>query len=497
MANPVRVRFAPSPTGSLHIGGLRTALFNWLYARKHNGAFVLRIEDTDQKRYDPTALATLTEALRWAGLHWDEGPDVGGAFGPYVQSERLALYQQWAQWLVDNGKAYKCFCTTERLAQVNKDKEARKELPGYDRFCRRLTPAEVAEKEAQGLKPVIRMKMPLDGQTVVQDVLRGDVVFENQTQQDAVLLKSDGFPTYHLAHVVDDHFMQISHVMRANEWLPSAALHMQLWLAFGWEIPVYVHLPVMLNPNGKGKMSKRNPPKDKYGNIIPVMVHDYINAGYLPEALDNFLANIGWNFGEERELFTMAEAVERFDLARINPANSAFPTEKLDWLNGEHLRALPLDELARRLRPVLEKAGFSVDETLLQQVTPIVQTRLKTLNEVVAMAGFFFRAEFIPAAPDKLPQKKMDAASTRLALEQSISVLETLRDFGRETTHAAVEKLTETLGLNNSQLFGVLRTAVSGQQVSPPLFETMEIVGQAETLRRLRLALESLKTLAA
>src|SRR5215207_10121512 len=349
-ARPVRTRFAPSPTGSLHIGGLRTALFTWLFARHHNGQFILRIEDTDQKRFDPDALRTLSEALRWAGLDWDEGPEIGGSYGPYFQSERLPLYQKWASWLVEQDKAYPSYETAEELDTIRKELEAAKLPPGYNRQHRDLTPEQRASFEAEGRTPVIRFKMPLQGETVTQDAIRGEVRFENAKQQDIVLLKSDGFPTYHFAHVVDDHFMEISHVMRAVEWLPSLPVHWQLWQAFGWEPPVYAHLPVMLNPNGKGKMSKRKPPVDKYGNIIPVMVHDYIARGYLPEALDNFLTNIGWSFGDEREIFTMLEAIERFDLARINPANSAFPPEKLDWLNGEYIRALKIEDLARRLK---------------------------------------------------------------------------------------------------------------------------------------------------
>lgn len=489
---PVRTRFAPSPTGSLHIGGLRTALFNWLFARHHKGSFILRIEDTDQERYDATALQTLIEALRWAGLYWDEGPEVGGQFGPYVQSERLAHYRQWAHWLVEHDKAYRCFCSPERLRQVNEEKAARKEPPGYDRFCRALSPDESAQRAANGESYVVRFKMPLDGQTVVHDQIRGASVFENANQQDAVLLKSDGFPTYHLAVVVDDHLMQISHVMRAVEWFPSFPLHWQLWEAFGWEKPVFAHLPVMLNPNGKGKISKRHPPVDKHGKIIPVMVHDYMRAGYLPEAMLNFLANIGWNFGDEREVFTMAEAIERFDLTRINPANSAFPTEKLDWLNGEHIRMLPPDELARRLKPILEAAGFRVDNDLLLKITPLVQVRMKHLADVVEIAGFFFRDTFVPAPPENLPQKKMDARQTREALAAAAARLEELNDFSIESQQAAMEALAQELGLSKSQLFGVLRVAVTGQQVSTPLFETMEILGKSTALERLKMAGESL-----
>jgi glutamyl-tRNA synthetase len=491
---PVRVRFAPSPTGSLHIGGLRTALFGWLLARHYGGKFILRIEDTDQKRYDPSALATLIEALRWAGLEWDEGPEVGGPFGPYVQSERLELYHYWASWLVENDKAYKCFCTPERLEQVNRQKAARKETPGYDRHCRYLTPGEVMERESQKLPHIFRFKAPLDGQTVVPDAIRGSVVFENEAMQDAVLLKSDGFPTYHLAVIIDDHFMQISHVLRGIEWLPSAPLHVRLYEAFGWEMPAFAHLPVILNPNGKGKLSKRNPPLDKYGNVIPIMVHDYIQAGYIPEAVTNFLANIGWNFGDEREFFTMQEAVERFDLTGINPANSTFPIEKLDWLNGEHIRALPVEDLARRLRAPLEKAGLAVNPDLLLRITPLVQLRLKTLNDVVAMAGFFFRVDFTPAPPETLIQKNMDAARTHDALRRTYERLSALDEFTHEQQEVAMRALAEELGLKPNQLFGALRVAVTAQTVSTPLFETMAIIGKEESLRRIQQAIESLVT---
>jgi glutamyl-tRNA synthetase len=493
---PVRTRFAPSPTGSLHIGGLRTALFNWLFARHHGGQFILRIEDTDQKRFDPTALQTLIEALSWAGLHWDEGPEVGGSYGPYVQSERLEHYQKWAKWLVENDHAYKCFCSPERLEQVNREKAARKETPGYDRHCRNLTPDEIAAKEAEGITPVIRLKVPLDGKTVVQDMIRGTSEFENAVLQDTVLLKSDGYPTYHLAVVIDDHLMEISHVMRAVEWFPSYPLHVILWQAFGWEMPIHAHLPVMLNPNGQGKMSKRNPPKDKYGNVIPVMVHDYIRGGYLPEAMDNFLANIGWNFGDDREIFTIAEAIERFgDLTRINPANSALPTEKLDWMNGEYIRQLDPEDLARRLRPFFEDAGYEVRVDTLLQLIPAIQGRIKTLADAVTLAGFIFAdwSEFQAPPAELLIQKKMDAAGTITILEKSIATIEALDTFKFDTLLETFTALAVELGVSNSQLFGALRVAITGQKVSPPTFEMMEILGKAESLRRIKLAIEQLK----
>jgi glutamyl-tRNA synthetase len=493
-ARPVRVRFAPSPTGSLHIGGLRTALFNWLFARHYNGSFILRIEDTDQKRFDPSALQTLMEALRWAGLQWDEGPEVGGDYGPYVQSERLSIYQEWARWLVEHDKAYYAYETPEELAKARAEAEAQNLPRGYNRAHRNLTDEERAAFEREGRPRVVRLKMPLDGVTQVPDLIHGEVSFDNSTQQDAVLLKADGFPTYHLAHVVDDYLMKISHVLRAVEWMPSLPVHWQLWQAFGWEPPIYAHLPVMLNPNGKGKISKRHPPVDSEGNVIPVMVHDYIRGGYIPEGVVNFLANTGWSYGEDIEVFDIQDAIARFDGTRIMPSNSAFPVDKLKWLNAEHIRRLPVDELARRLRRPLEEAGLKVDAEILMKITPLVQTRIKTLNDVVGLAGFFFREEFIPAPPEKLPQKRMDVQATRVALQQSIDVLRGLDDFTMETTLPVIEKLTQPLGLSNSQLFGVLRTAVTGQQVSPPLFETMEVIGKAETLRRLELALHSLNT---
>lgn len=485
---PVRTRFAPSPTGSLHIGGLRTALFNWMFARHYGGSFLLRIEDTDQARLDPNALRTLSEALRWAGLNWDEGPEVGGEHGPYVQSERLALYQQWANWLVEHDKAYRAYETPEELERMRKEQEARKLPPGYNRQHRTLSAEERARFEAEGRKYVIRLKLPLDGKTHCEDVVQGKIAFGNEDLRDTVLLKADGFPTYHLAHVVDDHFMQISHVMRAVEWLPSLPIHWQLWEAFGWEKPVYMHLPVMLNPNGQGKMSKRKPPIDSRGNVIPVMVHDYIKGGFLPEAVVNFLANTGWSYGDDIEVFAIQDAVQRFDGTRIIAASAAFPVDKLHWLNGEHIRRLEPDDLAQRLRAPLEAAGLAVDDVILRKVAPLVQTRIRTLNEVVAMAGFFFKPQFTPAAPEAIIQKKMDTAGAVNALKRSHEVIATVEPFTTQALHDAIQPLTSELGLNNSQLFGLLRVGVTGQTISTPTFETMEIIGRAETLRRLELA---------
>ena len=493
-SRPVRVRFAPSPTGPLHIGGVRTALLCWLFARHHNGQFILRLEDTDQKRSVAGSAEHIMEALRWYGLDFDEGPDIGGPYGPYVQSERLDLYQQWAQTLLEKGAVYQCYCSSERLQQVNKEKEARGEPTGYDRHCRNLTSEEQAAKEAEGITPVLRFKMPLEGDIVVQDYLRGEIVFNSALQQDAVLLKSDGFPTYALAHVIDDHLMEISHIMRSSEWIASLPLHWLIWDAIGWERPHYVHLPVILNPNGKGKLSKRHSGFTQDGKQVLVLAQEFIDAGYLPEAVVNFLTNVGWSMPDDKEFFPASEAIAAFDLKRVNPADSVFPIEKLEWLNGMWIRELAIDDLAKRLRPMLEDAGLEVNMETLLKVTPIVQTRIKTLNDVVDLAGFFFHDEFVPPeSPQELIQKKMDASGTVDALQHAHDHLSTLDDWSTENLEAAMRALAEELGLKIGQLFGSLRTAITGQRVSPPLFETMEILGRETTLQRVQQATISLQ----
>lgn len=486
--HPVRTRYAPSPTGPQHIGGIRSALFAWYYARRHGGQFILRIEDTDQKRTVSGAIELILDSFDWLGIDIDEGPRQGGEYGPYIQSQRLELYQTWARWLVDQGHAYKCFATAEELAQM-------REMGGsYDRRYRDIPAQATAGLEATGRPYVIRIKMPLTGKTVGHDLIRGLVEFDNTQLQDAVLLKSDGFPTYHLAHIVDDYHMKISHVTRAVEWLPSFPLHLRIWDALGWEKPLFAHLPVLLNPNGKGKLSKRKARFAADGTNVPVLVHEFIQAGYLPEAVLNFLANIGWNYGDDQEFFTAAEAITRFDLTDVNPANSAYPIAKLDWLNGQYIQSIDLDYLSSLLKPVLEKAGYQVDHKRLRQVAPILRVRLKTLNDVVNMAGFFFGdwESFVAPHADVLIQKQMNADSTRQVLQVAGPALESLTDFSHDRLYIVMKALAKELGYKNGQVFGTLRAAVTGQKVSPPTFETMEILGQVESLRRIRLADESL-----
>ncbi len=481
----VRTRYAPSPTGPQHIGGIRSALFGWLFARRHGGQFILRIEDTDRKRLVPGSIEMIQDAFDWLGLDIDEGPQQGGPFAPYIQSQRLALYQTWAHWLVEKGKAYKCFATAEDLAQM------RAAGQGYDRRYRDLDPSAARRMTAAGKDYVIRFKMPLEGKTVGYDMIRGEVSFENKQLQDAVLLKSDGYPTYHLAHIIDDHDMKISHITRAVEWLPSFPLHLRIWEALGWRKPHFAHLPVLLNPNGKGKLSKR---KERFatanGISAPVLVQEFIDAGFLPQAVLNFLSNIGWNFGDDREVFSISEAIERFDLTAVNPANSAYPIAKLQWLNSQYIQSADVEDLARLLRPVLENADYNVDEALLRAVTPILQVRLKTLNDVVAMAGFFFEdwASFKPPSTEILFQKKMDAPESKQVLDAALPVIESLDNFSHEAQYTAFKELAKAIGYKNGQVFGTLRAAVTGQAVSPPTFETMAILGKAESIRRIKLA---------
>ena len=485
----VRTRYAPSPTGPQHIGGIRSALFGWMFARRHGGQFILRIEDTDQKRYVPGSVEMIEAAFDWLGLDIDEGPRQGGDYGPYVQSQRLELYQSWAQRLVEQGHAYKCFATAEELAQM------RKAGGGYDRRYRDISSAEAARLEAQARPYVIRFKMPLDGVTAGDDMIRGQVVFQNKQLQDAVLLKSDGFPTYHLAHIIDDHFMKITLVTRAVEWLPSFPLHLRIWDALGWQKPQFAHLPVLLNPNGKGKLSKRKARFEAAdGSSVPVLMGEFIEAGFLPAAVLNFLTNIGWNFGGDREVFSMDEAIERFDLRQVNPANSAYPIKKLHWLNGQHIQLADAGELAGRLKPILQAAAYEVNDALLLRVAPLLQPRLKSLNDVVAMAGFFFAdyADFSAPDMDILLQRKMSADDTIAVLKGALPRLRDLTDFSHEKQHEVMREYARESGYKNGQVFGTLRAAVTGQRVSPPTFETMEILGKAESLRRLELALESL-----
>ncbi len=486
----IRVRMAPSPTGDLHVGGARTALFTWLFARHHNGDFVLRIEDTDQKRFVDESLKGIIEALRWLGLDWDEGPEVGGPYGPYVQSERLPLYQEHAEWLVEHGHAYPCFCSEERLKQVNEEQRQRSEPPGYDRHCRNLTPEQVADYRAQGIAPVIRLKVPESGVTVVPDLIRGNIEFENRVLQDAVLLKSDGFPTYHLAVVVDDHLMEISHITRAEEWIPSSPMHVLLYDAFGWEPPIFAHLPVILRPDGKGKLSKRDG---------AVGVLEYKKNGYLPEALTNYLALLGWSSGDE-EMFTREDLIQKFDLADVHPSPARFSFEKLIWMNQKYVNhVLTLDDFAMRSVPFLQEAGLvteaasdpeSDEFAYVRTVVELVKDRARILTEVVEDTDFFFIEELPDYDPDSLIPRKDHPEEVEPALKRVVEIVETSDLDDEDNIQAQLRALAKELGLKAGQLFMPIRVATTGRTIAPGLFETLRVLGRDRSLERLNLAIE-------
>lgn len=490
--NHVRVRMAPSPTGDLHVGGARTALFTWLFARHHGGDFILRIEDTDRKRFVNESMQGIFEALRWLGLDWDEGPEVGGPYGPYIQSERLDLYQERAAWLVEHGYAYPCFCSPERLNEVRAAQRARGEPPGYDRHCRNLTPEQVAEYRAQGIEPVIRFKMPLEGTTSLTDLLRGEITWENRLLEDAIILKSDGYPTYHLAVVIDDHLMKISHVTRGEEWLPSSPLHVRLYDAFGWEPPIFAHPSVILKPDGKGKLSKRDG---------AVGVLEYKRNGYLPEALDNYLALLGWSCGDQ-EIFTREELIEKFDLVDVNPSPSRFSFEKLLWMNQQYINhILTLEDLTARCIPYLLQAGLvseaasdpaSAEHAYVQSVIALLKDRMKLLTEVVELTSFFFTEETEAYDASLLVPKKTDPSVVGPALERVEAVLADA-DFDDEAAmQASLDELLTELGLKRGQLYMAIRVAVTGRTVSPGLFETLRVLGKERSLVRIAAAREKL-----
>jgi len=486
----VRVRYAPSPTGLQHIGGVRTALFNYFFARAQKGTFILRVEDTDRERSTDAALQDLYETLEWLGVEWDEGPLVGGDRGPYVQSERFSLYQKFAAKLIEDGKAYRCYCTSERLEALRETQVAEKaKQQGYDRHCRNLTDTERAELETQGLPSVVRLMVPLEGKTTFHDVLMGDITRRNSdVNPDPILLKSDGFPTYHLANVIDDHLMGITHIMRAQEWIPSGPLHVLLYEAFGWEPPVYCHLPMVMGKDGQ-KLSKR------HGSTA---VRDFREKGYLPEALTNYVSMVGWSYDGEREFFTKDELCELFSLEKINKAPGVFDYKKLDWYNGMYIRQKSDEELTDLLLPYLKREGFIENEPTGEDMdkvgalVPIVKERLKVLSDVVDMSRFLFTDIEVPEVASLLP-KKQDAATTLHVLERVRPLLGELEEKGDESIEEALVALANELGVKVNGVFMPIRVAVTGSSVSPPLFDSIRVLGLESALIRIDRAISTLK----
>jgi glutamyl-tRNA synthetase len=489
----VRVRMAPSPTGRTHIGSGRTALYNYLFARQTGGTFILRIEDTDQKRYVPGAEEELIHSLHWLGLEWDEGPGVGGPHAPYYQTQRKAIYQEYARQLIESRQAYYCFCTPDRLEKVRQE-QYRLKLPAlYDGACRNLDPDEAAARVARGEQHVIRFRMPKEGAITVHDLLRGDITVENRVLDDTILVKSDGLALYHLAAMVDDHLMDISHVLRGSEWLSTFPLHAHIIRAFGWREPEWVHLSVFLKPSGKGKMSKRDSAQavqDGYS----IFIKDLESLGYIPEAVVNWIALMGWSYDDHTEFFTMQDLIEKFSLQKLNPAPSAINFTKFDHFNGLHIRSLASEDLAGRIKPFFVSAGYNLDDNTLLRIIPLIRERLVTLDDCISFGGFFFQEEVHPT-PEELVGKDMSIAASKGAVERSVMLLSELPEISRESAEEPMRLLAEELGLKAGQLFGILRLAVTGQTVSPPLFESMEVIGREKVLRRLHLAIQALEQL--
>jgi glutamyl-tRNA synthetase len=476
----------------LHIGGVRTALFEILFAHHHGGKALLRIDDTDRERLVPGAIRSLIEDLRWVGLHFDEGPSdeeiaqadsapepgagIGGPNGPYVQSLRVARYKETSDELINRGFAYRCDCTPERLQQERDEQTARKEMVGYSGYCRdRHVPADVPH--------VVRFRIPEDHPVVLQDAVKGEVRWDKVILRDPVLLKSDGFPTYHLATVVDDHDFKITHVLRADEWLSTAPLHLLLYEALGWEAPVFAHLPPVLGMDGK-KLSKRHG---------ATFLSSFREAGYLPEAILNFMALIGWSpgEGEEQEIFSLEELTRRFSLERVNNAGGVFSYDKLKWMNGMYIRSLSPEDLAARLHPFLAAGGLNVDDEKLRRIAPHIQPRLELLPDAIPLVDFLFKNS-IERDMGAMLKKGMDAEKARDLCLKAAEALAGLPEFETAQIESALRKVAEDSGNQSGPVFTVVRIAVTGRKVTPPLFESIYALGRELVVKRLKQTAELL-----
>ncbi len=478
-----RVRFAPSPTGYLHVGGLRTALYNYLFAKHNNGTFVLRIEDTDRNRYVKGAVENLINALKWSGLEYDEGPDKPGNYGPYMQSQRLELYNNYANELIAKGKAYYCFCTPERLKELREEQEKQK-LPQakYDKHCLHLTKEEIAKNLSSGIPKVVRLNVESNQSIIFDDIIREQVIFESNNVDDQVLIKSDGYPTYHLANVVDDHLMKITHVIRGEEWLSSTPKHGLLYDAFGWERPLFAHLPLLLNPD-RSKLSKRQ------GDVA---VEDYRDKGYLKEALINFVALLGWNAGDDKEFYYMDELIKSFSLERVNKAGAVFDIQKLNWLNAEHLRKKDDSELLEMLRVEIQKSKYknnNYSDDFLLLIIQAMKERVSFVSEFIESCTYFYET---PVEYEQKAVEKNWTEDTAKNLKKLSSIFSTLNNPNKEDYEHALTKVAEELNIGKGKLIHPLRLAVSGQSTGPGMFDLLFILGKDEVLKRIDTAIEKL-----
>ena len=482
---PVRVRYAPSPTGDPHVGNIRAALFDWLYAKKSQGSFILRIEDTDQSRLVPGATDRIMEALKWLGLDWDEGPDIGGPYGPYIQSERqsLGLYQRAVEKLLVNEKAYWCYCTSERLAEMRKSQQAQKIPPGYDRRCRELTKSEQKSLHQENPNPVVRFAMPRAGSLTVKDIVRGDVTFDLSLLDDFVILKSDSFPTYHLAHIVDDQAMKISHVLRGEEWLPSLPRHQILCEALGYNMPYTAHLPLILGPD-KSKLSKR------HGARATLELRD---EGYLPDAVINFLALLGWSLDDHTDLISKQQLIDGFSLERIGSSPAIFDVQKLDWFNGVYIRGMSISQLLDYVKPFLESGlpmdvKRPLDSGYLMKVLELERERIKNLSDVTDLMAFFFveQPTYNPLLLIPQPLNRDDVLDL---FNKSKSMIDKIVDWDSVTLESNFRELASDLKVKTSAFFGATRIALTGSKAAPPLFDTMQLLGKDAVIKRIESAI--------
>ena len=492
--NKIRVRFAPSPTGDPHIGNIRSALFNWLFARHYGGEFILRIEDTDKNRAVEGSLEKILENLKWLGLNYDGKP--------YIQSERLEIYKKYVEKLLKEEKAYYCFCAPERLEKMRKEQTEKKQAPKYDRKCLSLTKEEIEKNLKEKIPYTIRLKIP-EGETKFKDLIRGEVSFQNKEIDDQILLKSDGFPTYHLANVVDDHLMEISHVIRGEEWISSAPKHIILYKAFGWKPPQFAHLPIILGPD-KSKLSKRHG---------AVSVLEYRDQGYLPDALINFMVLLGWNPKTEQEIFSREELIKQFSLDKVQKSGAVFDIKKLDWINGNYIRKMDLGKLTEMCVPYLENAGLieiknreqktenkkikikqtgeEIDFDYLKKVVALEQERMKKISEIPELVGFVFIGK-LNYQPELLKWKKMDSKaiydSLTLSQEKIYKIPE--KDFSKKNIEESLRKIIESdlIKLNTGELLWPLRAALTGLKFSPGPFEVAEVLGKEKCLKRIEWA---------
>lgn len=482
-AKEVRTRFAPSPTGYMHIGNLRTALYTYLIAKHENGKFILRIEDTDQERYVEGAVDVIYKTLEITGLKHDEGPDIGGPVGPYVQSERKSIYLEYAKKLVEKGEAYYCFCSKERLDILKTNSEALKRPFKYDKHCLHLSKEEIEEKLKAGVPYVIRQNNPITGTTSFDDVIYGRISVDNSELDDMILIKSDGYPTYNFANVVDDHLMGITHVVRGNEYLSSAPKYNRLYEAFGWNVPIYVHCPPIMK-DAHSKLSKRN------GDAS---FQDLIAKGYLKEAVLNYIALLGWNPEENNEILSLEEMVKEFDYTHINKSPAVFDPVKLKWMNGEYIRKLSLDEFHNYALPYYKDA-ITKENIDLKKISELIQTRIEVFNEIPEMVGFFNELPDYDIAMYTHKKMKTNAEISLDSLKKCLPVIEGIEDWTFDNIQNTIMNYIKELGVKNGIILWPLRTALSGKKFTPGgAFEIADIIGKEESIKRIKIGIEKLQ----